>query len=213
MQAIEKITVNTNWIPIVWVIIVALIAVLKIIDSNRLKGYAFAFFNKPFVEDEAEENTSFLNGFTWLIFMIAVTSVTLCLSLVLNEMTTNFTLNFYNFLYLFLFTLAYFLARSLLESVFMGLFLMKKQLRFYIISKYSYFYALAFILFILFSIFNFSPVKPMGFGYLVVFLFLLKFVFHVVINKKLIFSKLFYFILYICALEIAPLLILFKMML
>jgi hypothetical protein len=38
VQALEKITISTNWIPIVLVFLFAIIAVLKIIDAEKLKG-------------------------------------------------------------------------------------------------------------------------------------------------------------------------------
>lgn len=213
MQAIEKIAINTNWIPIVWVALIAFVAVLKVIDSERLKGYAFALFNKNFIEDEVEENTTFLNLFQIIIFIFSVTVLALSLSFILNEISVDFSLEFSNFLHLFSFVILYFLIKSIIESAFISLFFIKKELRFYIVSKYSYFYSVSFLLFILFLLFKYCSLKPALFAYLGVSLFLMKFVFQIVNNKKLIFNKLFYFILYICALEIAPLLILFKLML
>lgn len=213
VQAVEKIVVNTNWIPIVWVSLIGVIAILKIINAQRLKGYVFALFNKNFIEDELEENTTFLNLFQTLIFLFSITVLALSLSFILSDRYPKFPLEFPNFIYIFCVITLYFLIRTTIESAFGSLFLIKKQLRFYIVSKYSYLYSFSFLLFILFLLFSYSPLKPVVFSYLTVCLFLFKFVFHVVNNKKLIFSKLFYFILYICALEIAPLLILFKLML
>mgnify|MGYP000624861990 FL=1 len=69
MQAVEKISENTSWIPIVLVFLFSLIAALKIIDSVKLRGYVFAMFNKGFVEDEAEEDTSIFSSFYSLIFL------------------------------------------------------------------------------------------------------------------------------------------------
>ena len=67
MQALEKIVITTNWISIILVFLLSIIAVLKIIDSNKLKGYVFAVFNKGFIEDEVEENTSFFSSFYSLL--------------------------------------------------------------------------------------------------------------------------------------------------
>lgn len=213
MQALEKIAINTNWIPIVWVSLIGIIAVLKIIDADRLKGYAFALFNKNFIESEVEEDTTFLNFFQILIFIFSVTVLTLSFIFILNEITTGFSLEFSVFLRFFSLIILYFLIKTTIESALSSLFLIKKQMRFYIVSKYSYLYSISFLLFLFFLLFKYCPLKPTVFIYVGIFLFLMKFVFHVVNNKKLIFSKLFYFILYICALEIAPLFILFKLML
>ncbi|WP_299015282.1 DUF4271 domain-containing protein [uncultured Polaribacter sp.] len=213
MQAIEKIVLHTNWVPLVWVALIAAIAVLKILDANRLKGYAFSLFNKTFIEDEIAENTTFLNVFQSLIFIFSIVVYALSFSYVLHEFTTYFSLSFYSFLQVFVLTMVYFLVKKTIESAVSSLFLIRKQVRFYIVSKYAYQYAIAFLLFVLFTIVKFSPLKPIVFAYTILFLFFAKFIFLVVNNKKLIFSKLFYFILYICALEIAPLFILFKLLL
>ena len=59
MEALDKIVTSTNWILPVLISLFVIIAVLKIIDAEKLKGYVFALFNKGFIEVEAEEDTSF----------------------------------------------------------------------------------------------------------------------------------------------------------
>ena len=49
--------------------LLAIIAVLKIIDAEKLKGYVFALFNKGFIEGEAAEDTSLFSSFYSLLFV------------------------------------------------------------------------------------------------------------------------------------------------
>ncbi|TXD49883.1 DUF4271 domain-containing protein [Polaribacter sp. IC073] len=213
MQALEKIAVNTNWIPIVLVFLFAIIAVLKVLDAEKLKGYVFALFNRGFIEDEVEEDTSFFSFFYSLLFVFSSTVLALCLSLLISEKKADYSLDFSSFSTILGVVFGYFIVKSLLEVALMKLFLIKKQVRFYIVSKFSYLYSISFFLLIFFVIFQFSPLNASTFRYIAFGLFFLRFVFHLGNNKNLIFSELFYFILYICAFEIAPLITLFKLML
>jgi hypothetical protein len=72
---------------------------------------------------------------------------------------------------------------------------------------------LSFAFFIAIILFFYTGLKVQFLAYFVIILFLIRIVFHLINNKKLILSKLFYFILYFCAFEIAPLFVLFKLML
>ncbi len=69
MQALDKISLSTNWIPLVLVFLFVIIAILKIIDAEKLKGYVFALFNKGFIESEAEEDILFFSSFYSLLFV------------------------------------------------------------------------------------------------------------------------------------------------
>jgi hypothetical protein len=81
VQALDKITTSTNWILLVLVFLFVIIAVLKIIDAEKLKGYVFALFNKGFIEDEAEEDTSFFSSFYSLLFVFSGIVLALIMSL------------------------------------------------------------------------------------------------------------------------------------
>ncbi|WP_299064236.1 DUF4271 domain-containing protein [uncultured Polaribacter sp.] len=213
MQAVEKITENTSWIPIVLVILFSVIAVLKIIDTIKLKGYVFAIFNKGFVEDEVEEDTSIFSYFYSLLFLFFITVLSLALHFIISIKHPDFTSSFTSFLKVFLIVLCYFSAKRVLENAIASLFLIKKHVRYYMVSNFGFQYSLSFILLIGFILFQFSPLKPTNFLYFTIALYLFRLIFLVRNNKNLIFSELFYFILYICAFEIAPLLTLFKLML
>ena len=89
MQALEKIVINTNWISIILVFLFAIIAVLKVIDGDKLKGYVFALFNKGFIEDEVEENTSFFSSFYSLLFIFSSVVLALVISFLVAETNKN----------------------------------------------------------------------------------------------------------------------------
>ena len=211
MQALEKIVINTNWISIILVFLFAIIAILKIIDGDKLKGYVFALFNKSFIEDEVEEKTSFFSSFYSLLFIFSSSVLALVISFLVaaTNKNTSFSLSFF-FLILGIIW-SYFTIKTLLEIGIIRLFFIKKEVRFYVVSKFGYLYSISFFLIILFVLFRFGPLNFSFFIATTLGLFFLKFVFQVVNNKNLVFGKLFYFILYLCAFEIAPLIIMFKL--
>ena len=211
MQALEKIVINTNWISIILVFLFAIIAVLKIIDGDKLKGYVFALFNKGFIEDEVEENTSFFSSFYSLLFIFSSVVLALVTSLLVAETNKNTSFSLSSFFLILGIIWSYFTIKSLLEIGVISLFFIKKEVRFYVVSKFGYLYSISFFLIILFVLFRFGPLNFSFFIAATLGLFFLKFVFQVVNNKNLVFGKLFYFILYLCAFEIAPLLIMFKL--
>ena len=211
MQALEKIVINTNWISIILVFLFAIIAVLKIIDGDKLKGYVFALFNKSFIEDEVEENTSFFSSFYSLLFIFSSLVLALITSFLVAEINKNTTFSVSSFFLILGIIWSYFIIKSLFEIGVIRLFIIKKEVRFYVVSKFGYLYSISFFLVIFFVLFRFGPLNFSFFIAATLGLFFLKFVFQVVNNKNLVFGKLFYFILYLCAFEIAPLLIMFKL--
>ena len=211
MQALEKIVINTNWISIILVFLFAIIAILKIIDGDKLKGYVFALFNKGFIQDEVEENTSFFSSFYSLLFIFSSIVLALVTSLLVAETNKNTSFSLSSFFLILGIIWSYFTIKSLLEIGVISLFFIKKEVRFYVVSKFGYLYSISFFLIILFVLFRFGPLNFSFFIAATLGLFFLKFVFQVFNNKNLVFGKLFYFILYLCAFEIAPLLIMFKL--
>lgn len=211
MQALEKIVINTNWISIILVFLLAIIAVLKTIDGDKLKGYVFALFNKGFIQDEVEENTSFFSSFYSLLFIFSSLVLALITSFLVAEINKNTTFSVSSFFLILGIIWSYFIIKSLFEIGVIRLFIIKKEVRFYVVSKFGYLYSISFFLVIFFVLFRFGPLNFSFFIAATLGLFFLKFVFQVVNNKNLVFGKLFYFILYLCAFEIAPLLIMFKL--
>jgi hypothetical protein len=212
VQALDKITTSTNWILLVLVFLFVIIAVLKIIDAEKLKGYVFALFNKGFIEDEAEEDTSFFSSFYSLLFVFSGIVLALIMSLFASEIKVGFSLTFSSFLSVLKLVFSYLIVKRFLELAFTRLLLIKKQVRFYLVCKLSYLYSISFFLLVFCILFYFSPLNYLCFTLITLAIFFLRYLFLLTNNKKLVFSELFYFILYICAFEIAPLLTLFKLM-
>jgi hypothetical protein len=212
LQAIEKISATNSWITAILMLLFFSIVLLKILDANRLKGSVLSLFNIHFVESESENNLSFFDAFQIVIFIFNVIVLSL---LVFSFKTYNSPTNivsFASYLPVFLGLLSYFIIKRTLEYLLFHLFLIKKEVRFFIISKINYLHTITFLLYIAIVLNEYAGLKQQYLFYFAALLFIVRFVIHLVSNKNLIFNKLFYFILYICAFEIAPLFLLFKLM-
>jgi len=212
LQALEKISTSNNWFTLIIMFLFMGIVLLKGIDPNRLKASAYSLFNVNYMKAESKENNNFFDGFQIVLFLFSVIVISLLAFSFKNySLTTNYQ-DFSSFLSTFLILVSYFLLLRTLSYLFSNLFLVKNELSFFIISKYNYLYAISFLLYIAIVLNEYANLQDLYLYYFAVFLFFIRFVIHMATNKNLIFKKLFYFILYICAFEIAPLFILFKLL-
>jgi hypothetical protein len=212
LQALEKITTSNHWITLVLLFLFFGIVLLKAINLSRLKGSLYGFFNINFVEIESDENTSFFDVFQIVFFIFSVIVISLLVFNFKRYTLAISEVSFSSFLSVFLILLSYFLFLKVLEYLFSQVFLIKNKVRFFVVSKSNYLNAISFLLFIAIILSEYANLKQIYLYYFAAFLFFLRFVFHVISNKNLVFKRLFYFILYICAFEIAPLFTLFKLM-
>jgi hypothetical protein len=212
LQAIEKITLANSWITGIFLFLFLSIVLLKLLDSKRLKESFFTFFNLSFLEDEDIEPTNFFDPFQIVIFFFSVVVLSLLTHKAILFKIVNFQNTFSTFLEVFIALFIYFLAKRILEYFLSLLFLIKKGIHFFLTSKYNYLYSLSFLTYIALILNEYATINELYIFYFIGFLFIIRFIFFAIRNKKLIFNKLFYFILYICAFEIAPLFVLSKLM-
>ena len=212
LQAIEKITDTNSWVTALLMLLLFGVVLLKTFDAKRLKGSVLSLFNIHYVENESEENLSFFDAFQIVIFLFNVIVISLLIFSLKTYYSTTSSTSFASYLPVFLGLLSYFIIKRTLEFLLFHLFLIKREVRFFIVSKINYLHTVTFLVYIAVVLSEYSGLKKSFLCYFAALLFLVRFVIHLVSNKNLIFNKLFYFILYICAFEIAPLFLLFKLM-
>jgi len=212
MQALERVILSENFITIIFVFALALLAMLKSLNSKRLKGVVFAVFNTNFVEKEAEDNDSFFSAFNLILFVFSTITLPLVLYKLLFLFEFHSNSGFLFFLKIFVFVIGYFSLKWFFEFLIKALFFVKSETSFFSIAKSRYLYSISFGFLCLLLLTIYANLSPIFLLYGSILLLIIRFVAIVLNNKNLIISKLFYFILYLCALEIAPLFILFKLM-
>jgi hypothetical protein len=210
MQAVDRIDFSNNWITVTYLFALILLVLLKLINQEKLLGYTRAFFLKGFVIKRAEERESFFTVFNIAIYVFSLIIYGLLLLSVYLYLVPDSYASFNLFSWLILIVATYFSAQLLLTFLISRVFSIQNEILHFISAKVGYFYNTALLLFpfLIINTYSFFSIYLL-FGVFVV-LFLLSTVLVLTNNKNLIINKLFYFILYLCALEIAPLLIIYK---
>ena len=207
MEALHRSVLSNNWITLIFVFSILLLFLLKLFTTTKLKGYTAALFNKGFVEIAAEESyfsfSFFHLGFSLFTFLML--SITIFLTVKQDSVFLFEDYLLYTF-YLFSYVILRFLAVFALFSVFQ----FTSKLSFFMTSKRAYLYSISIALLFLnvFYFYAFQNQYLLFTGLTV--LFSLRFSLIVINNKNLIIRELFYFILYLCAFELAPLFVLFR---
>jgi hypothetical protein len=210
MQAIDRIDFSNNWVTVTYLFALVLLGLLKLINQDKLFGYTRAFFLKGFVIKRAEERESFFTLFNITIYVFSVFAYGLLLLSIYSYLAPKSYISFNLFLWLMLIVTAYFSTQLLFAFLISRVFNIQNEISHFISAKVGYFYNTALLLFpfLIINTYSFFSVYLL-FGVFIA-LFLLSAVLVLTNNKNLIINKLFYFILYLCALEIAPLLIIYK---
>lgn len=212
MQALERTIIDTNWVTVLLVVLLVCVFLLKGLSFERLKGNALSLINKTFIESEIEENYSFVNLFKIVVFIFSMTVISLLMYKFLLFFDVSKEGGFYIFMETLGVVFSYFSTKRLVEFLLSHLFKINEQLKFFLGSKSNYLNCVSFYVFIALVIVEYSPLNTLFLVYISVLFFSIRFVLHLISNKKLISSKLFYFILYLCSFEIAPPFILFKLL-
>ena len=211
MQATERFLETNNWIAILFVFCLFILFLLKLFNAEKMRGYSLSIFNKGLVEIMSQEKKSVLTifdiGLTGFSFLNI--SLTLYFLFVFYQSEATFSMLAYSKISSIV--LLYMVGRNILEALIMRLLNIKEALAYFFLSKKSYLYSISIGLFFLnvFYLYGFQNILFFLSG--IILLFVLRFALILINNKNLIIKELFYFILYLCAFEIAPLLILFKL--
>ena len=211
MEALQRSVLSNNWITLIFVFSILLLFFLKLFTTTKLKGYVTSLFNKGFVEIEAEENywtLSFFHvGFSLFTFlMLSVTTFFL-----ISQFNNSSALLLEDYLVSTSYLFSYVVLRFIVVFALFSVFQFKSKLSFFMTSKRGYLYSISIGLLFLnvfyFYTFQYQDLLFIGF----VALFSLRFCLILINNKNLIIKELFYFILYLCAFELAPLFVLFRL--
>jgi hypothetical protein len=210
MQALERIEFSNNWITLVFIFGLVLLIILKLLNHRKLFEYSRAFFLKGFIVKKVEERTSFFIGFNIVLYSFSVLIYALFFTYLIEFFSPKIETSFQLYLKVTTIVFGYFTVFKVLDVTLSHLLETRTELALFIAAKLSYSYNTSLFLFpvLIFTTYSFLNI------YLLITVFIILFTLSIVLtflnNKNLIINKLFYFILYLCALEIAPLLIIYK---
>lgn len=208
---------NNHWIAFVFLAVLFLLAIVKVTFKERLACVSIFFFSKrELMSFYKKEKNKIFSSFQFIFFIIEVLSILIFSYLIIGYFKLP---GYYNtlegYLTIITVTLLYFLLHYVIGLFISQIFNFKKE--FYKIAYFKSNYFNNIILWLLPFLLLSSYQKNNDNLFvkitliLAVILLLLRYLLVLINNKKLIYNNLFYFILYICALEIAPILIVIKL--
>ncbi|WP_456376484.1 DUF4271 domain-containing protein [Lutibacter sp.] len=216
-EASKIIHSNSDWITLVLVFIFSVLTLLKVVFKDRLAQVTTVFISKKyFLTYYNKGKSTIFNGFQVSLFTVQLLVISLLLYLVNSHFHfQQIPLDFKSYLHIFFLVGFYFSIHYLIGLLLAFLFNFKDVYSVFVYQKLNYFnnlilWLLPFlILTIYISAYQYLLLNITI--YLFIILALLRYSLILKNNKKLIFNNLFYFILYLCTLEIAPLIIILKL--
>ncbi len=218
-QANERVIVSYDWITAIFVLCLLILFLLKLFNAEKMKGYALSIFNRGFIEINVQEKKPFLGIFDLSFLFFSFVNISLSSYFLLSYSQGKWMFSFLEFSQVASYILVYILGRIIVENLLLNLFQITEQLSCFFISKRVYLCSISIGIFFLnlCCFYGFENAKG-DFTWIVLLsigiaaLFLVRFVIILIYNKNLILKELFYFILYLCAFEIPPLLVVLKLM-
>jgi hypothetical protein len=207
LLSIERILVNKDWATLLFVLSTAIIALNKTIFSVRFNEFIKLGYSEKYNKIYKDTN-NLLSWFTISMFVIQLISFSFFILLFLSYFNYTKTDNYITYIQVITFLFVFILSKFLIEKI-IGTAIDSESLvdKFNLI-KVNY---RAFLGFILLPInivlyYNSWPIKEVFYIILTIFLLYNVFTYYFLVKtyQKTILSKLFYFILYLCTLEIAP---------
>ena len=199
-----------DWVTLIMVGCILIIAILKVIYPKRFNDFIrLPVSNNYFLAKGKSEELR--HPFSILLFVIQLISISLFVNLFFLEKGKANVLLFLQILFV---VFVFIIVKTSIEKIIGTIFSIEKLIDHYIYEKLSYRNFLSLLLIITNLIFYFS-IKP-DLNTLLILTGILFLVNMLILSysyknyRSLIFSNLFYFLLYICALEISPYLILYK---
>lgn len=210
MRYTNRIIESLDWVTLIMVGCILIIAILKVIYPKRFNDFIrLPVSNNYFLAKGKSEELR--HPFSILLFVIQLISISLFVNLFFLEKGKANVLLFLQILFV---VFVFIIVKTSIEKMIGAIFSIEKLIDHYIYEKLSYRNFLSLLLIITNLIFYFS-IKP-DLNTLLILTGILFLVNMLILSysyknyRSLIFSNLFYFLLYICALEISPYLILYK---
>ncbi|WP_338732658.1 DUF4271 domain-containing protein [Mangrovimonas cancribranchiae] len=190
-----------------------LVALSKVFFERRFKDFTYVFINSTYLK-VYEKEQRFFDLFDGLLFANLVLGLTTFCCVSLNYVNDTFEISYNIVLKLIIGIAIFFIFKTLLERLIASLFEIDKILDAYLFQKISYKNFLGLLLIPINIILLFGITPSVYAIYIAIAILLLVNIVGVVTsyksNQNLIKQNMFYFILYLCTLEIGPFLILYK---
>ena len=202
-----RIIENKDWATVLFVLSLVLIALTKSAFENRFSEFTKLIFSAKYIKTY-RNNSHLISVFTITLFIIQVISFAFFIQLLLSSYALAYKYDWMLFIQLFTFIAYFLLAKLLINIIIANAFTIENLMIRFSLKKIAYRSYIGLILLPVNIILYYNDTFLQNlFLPILITLLLLNGVIYILAIKSyqsLIMSKLFYFILYLCALEIAP---------
>ncbi len=207
IEFIPRIVENKDRITIVFIVAVALVAVTKAAFENRFVDFVNLIANNKYIK-MYKDPSNLMSWFTILLFFVQLISFSFFVQLVLSYFGYTTKTNWITFIQIFTFLTFFVLSKFLVEKIIATSFNIEPFIEQFNLFKVSYrTYVGLMLLPVNIVLYYTDSMNSYVIIIVLVVLLIINSITYLVSLKNyqnLLLDKLFYFILYICALEIAP---------
>ena len=196
-----------DWATYLFVFSFVLIAITKTAFETRFSEFLRILVSDKYIK-VYKDTSHLMSGFTILLFIVQIISFSFFIQLVLNFLGYVSKTDWVIFIRIFTFFGIFVLSKFLIEKIVATIFNIEEFVEQFNLQKVSYrtFIGLLLLPINIYLFYNNTPSNILIYCTIVVILIinLFSYLISLKIYQNLLISKLFYFILYLCALEIAP---------
>ena len=202
-----RIIENKDWATYLFVFSFALIAFTKSAYETRFNDFLRILVSEKYIK-VYKDNSNLMSGFTIVLFIVQLLSISFFIQLVLDYFHYVSKTDWVVFLRIFTFFSVFILSKFLIEKIVATIFNIEEFTEQFNLQKVSYrtFIGVLLLPVNIYLFYNDSPSETLIFSIITLILIinLFTYLISLKIYQNLLIGKLFYFILYLCALEIAP---------
>jgi len=206
-ELIPRIVENKDWITIIFVVTLIVVTIAKAGFENRFNDFMNLIVNNKYLKIY-KDPSNLMSWFTILLFFVQLVSFSFFVQLVLSYLGYTTKSNWITYIQIITFLSFFVLSKYLIEKIIATSFNMESFIEQFNLFKVSYrtYIGLLLLPVNIFLYYTDYVNKYTIIGVLIVLLIINSLTYLASLRnyQKLLFGKLFYFILYICALEIAP---------
>lgn len=198
---------NKDWVIILFVISFSIIAIIKTVFENRFADFMRLIYSDKYLtiyKDTAQIESSF----TRAIFFLQAITISFFLLLTISYFGYAQKTDLMQYFQILIVLIFFIMAKFFIEKMVAIIFEIEEFMTHFNLHKIVYrSYITFFILPINILLFRYNPASTSVYWGLILIILLLNIANYMYLVKKyqtIIFSKMFYFILYICAFEMAP---------
>jgi len=198
---------STDWATALFIFAFAIIAIAKSVFENRFSDFANLIYSNKYVK-VYKDSTNIKSPFTISLFIVQIISLTFFIQITLSIFGVGSKTDWLLYIQIFTFLTFFILSKYLIEKIIATAFNIEDFMEQFNLQKVTYRTYIGLIILpfniILFYYDSFSRNVPLIIIGIILLANVLTYFISIKNYQNVIFGKMFYFILYLCTLEIAP---------